>query len=150
MRCGFDDQQGVTGQALLTGNGPTVYVGIGFDPTYDPNAVPLQPPQLPSDVFPALIDTGASECCIDSGLAMRLNLPIIDRRSVSGVHGAGFVNVHLAHIHVAALGYTMYGPFCAVELVAGGQAHQALLGRTFLNNVTMTYEGRTGTVILEV
>src|SRR5262245_27820099 len=36
----------------------------------------------------SLVDTGAMESCIDSGLAMRLNLPIVDRRKISGVHGA--------------------------------------------------------------
>jgi hypothetical protein len=79
---------------------------------------------------------------------MRLNLPIVDRRRVSGVHGAGDVNVHLAHVHIPNLGYTIYGPFCAVDLVAGGQAHHALIGRTFLQAFTMIYEGRTGTVTI--
>jgi hypothetical protein len=79
---------------------------------------------------------------------MRLNLPIIDRRRVSGVHGAGEVNVHLAHVHIMAMGSTLYGPFCGVELIAGGQLHQALIGRTFLQHFTMVYEGRTGSVTI--
>jgi len=79
---------------------------------------------------------------------MRLNLPIIDRRSVSGVHGGGAVNVHLAHVRIPSLAITLYGPFCAVDLVAGGQTHHALIGRTFLQHFTMTYDGRTGTVTL--
>src|SRR5262245_3185672 len=84
----------------------------------------------------------------DLARSMRLNLPIIDRRSVSGVHGAGAVNVHLAHVHIPSLALTLYGPFCAVDLVAGGQAHHALIGRTFLQGFTMIYEGRTGNVVL--
>jgi len=35
-----------------------------------------------------------------------------------------------------------------VDLIAGGQAHYALIGRTFLQSFTMVYEGRTGTVTL--
>jgi predicted aspartyl protease len=113
---------------------------------YARHSLPPGVPNLPPQPLPALVDTGATESCIDSGLAMRLNLPIIDRRSVSGVHGAGAVNVHLAHVHIPSLASTLYGPFCAVDLVAGGQAHHALIGRTFLQHFTMTYDGRTGTV----
>jgi predicted aspartyl protease len=96
----------------------------------------------------ALVDTGALESCIDSSLAMRLNLPVVDRRNISGAHGAKEVNVHLAHIHIPSLLFTIYGPFCAVDLTAGGQQHHALIGRTFLQNFTMVYEGRTGNVTL--
>lgn len=35
-----------------------------------------------------------------------------------------------------------------IDLAAGGQAHLALIGRTFLRNFTMVYEGRTGTVTI--
>jgi hypothetical protein len=75
-------------------------------------------------------------------------LPVIDRRSVSGVHGAGEVNMHLAHIHIPMLNFTLYGAFAGVALQAGGQQHHALIGRTFLRNFTMIYEGRTGTVTI--
>jgi len=42
----------------------------------------------------------------------------------------------------------MYGAFAAIDLIAGGQWHHALIGRTFLQEFTMVYEGRTGTVTL--
>jgi hypothetical protein len=79
---------------------------------------------------------------------MQLNLPVIDRRITAGAHGAKEVNVHLAHVGVPSLGLVIYGPFCAVDLAAGGQHHLALIGRTLLRHYTLTYEGRTGTVIL--
>jgi hypothetical protein len=88
------------------------------------------------------------ESCIDSDLAMRLSLPVIDRRHLSGAHGAKEVNVHLAQVRAPALNFLLYGPFCAVDLAAGGQKHRALIGRTFLQHFTMIYEGRTGTVTL--
>jgi hypothetical protein len=147
-KCGFDDTPGVPGRDLLSLHGPTVYVSIGFDLNYDPQAVPLRPPNLPQQLLPAFVDTGASESCIDSNLAMRLNLPIVDQRPISGIHGAGLVNVHLAQIHIPSLAFTIHGPFCGVDLIAGGQAHHALIGRTFLQAFTMIYEGRTGTVTL--
>jgi hypothetical protein len=145
--CGFDDSPSVSGCAQLVGFGPTLLVMIGFDPNYDP-ATPQNPPVLPLPALPALVDTGATASCIDSGLAMRLNLPIVDRQMIAGVHGNREVNMHLAHIHVPLLAFTVYGPFAGVDLIAGGQAHHALIGRTFLQHFTMIYEGRTGTVVL--
>lgn len=58
------------------------------------------------------------------------------------------VYMHLAQIHVASLAFTIYGAFAAVDLAAGGQLHKALIGRTFLQNFTLLYEGLTGTVKL--
>ena len=147
-KCGFDDKPGIIGSEALKFHGPTLWVRIGFDPSYDHQAVPLSVPNLPTNNINALVDTGALESCIDSALAMTLNLPIVDRRMVSGAHGAKEVNVHLAQIHIPSLGFTLYGPFCAVDLAAGGQPHLALIGRTFLRGFTMIYEGRTGTVTL--
>jgi hypothetical protein len=128
-------------------NGPTLIVNIGFDPAYVPAA--MQPPPVAgiTDMH-ALVDTGASESCIDNLLAATLQLPIVDRRVISGSAGAHTVNVYMAQVHIPTLSYTIYGRFAGVDLVAGGQAHSALIGRNFLAGFTMTYEGRTGTVII--
>lgn len=145
-RCGFDDQPSAPGSVLLTTWGPTLLVDIGFDPMYNPKSSKAPPPGMTG--INALVDTGAMESCIDSLLAAQLGLPIVDRRKVSGVHGSQEVNVHLAQVHVPSLKVTIYGAFAGVHLAAGGQAHNALIGRTFLRNFTMVYEGRTGTVTL--
>jgi predicted aspartyl protease len=96
----------------------------------------------------ALIDTGATESCIDSVLAAHLNLPIIDRRMVAGIGGKQEVSIHLAQLHFPSLNFTLYGTFAGVHLDAGGQPHLALIGRTFLQGCTMTCEVRTGMVII--
>ncbi len=57
--------------------------------------------------------------------------------------------MHLAQIYVPTLAFTLYGAFARVDLVAGGQPHVALIGRTFLQHFRMVYEGATGTVSLE-
>ena len=126
--------------------GPTLLVQIGFDPLFRPGSA--SPPDLPDDRFPALVDTGALESCIDSMLAGALGLPVADRRPVAGVHGIDEVNMHLAQIHIPELQWTVYGQFAGVHLAAGGQPHRALMGRTFLMNFVMTYDGRTGAVAL--
>jgi predicted aspartyl protease len=145
-KCGFDTGPQGNGSELLTLNGPTLFVDIGFDPTY--TLATQGPPAAGIKSLPALVDTGATESCIDNLLASSLKLPIVDRRSVSGSAGSHMANVYLAQVHVPALKFTIYGGFAGVDLAAGGQAHSALIGRTFLRLFTMTYEGRTGTVIL--
>ena len=105
-------------------------------------------PVLQSGPLPALVDTGAAESCIDSALAVALQLPIVDRQHISGVGGVVEVDVHLAQIYIPELQHIIHGVFSAVHLTAGGQTHYALIGRTFLRNYTMTYHGRTGAVTL--
>ena len=131
---------------LLVSYGPTLHVDIGFDASYTPAST--NPPSAGIKGVHALVDTGATESCIDGALAVQLNLPLVDRRHVAGVHGSLEVNVYLAQIHVPSLNKTMYGAFTGVHLRAGGQVHQALMGRTFLQHFTMHYDGRTGQVVI--
>jgi hypothetical protein len=148
--CGFNDVPGTggaPGRELLMAYGPTLIVAVGFDSNYTP-AQPWPVPTPGITGIHALVDTGATESCIDNLLAAHLNLPIIDRRPISGVHGTQIVNVYMGQIHVPSLLFTIYGAFSGVDLAAGGQAHRVLIGRTFLKDFTMVYEGFTGTVKL--
>jgi len=146
-KCGFENGPQVSGQDLLVTWGPTLLVNIGFDPNFNPDLPGFIPTPGITDVQ-ALVDTGAGESCIDSLLAAQLKLPVVDRVQISGVGGAHVVNVHLAQVHIPALGFTVYGPFAAVHLAEGAQVHSVLIGRTFLQHFTMVYEGRTGTVTI--
>ncbi len=139
--CGFNNRPD-----SLVLYGPTIAVQVGYDADFQPNGEGR--PNLPTDQHPALVDTGAGECCIDSALAMELKLPIVDRQTLAGALGAGGVNMHLAQIYVPALDCTVVGMFAGVHLTAGGQPHSALIGRDFLRNFTMAYDGRTGAVTL--
>ena len=62
--------------------------------------------------------------------------------------GVGDVDVYLAQIYVADLASTVYGRFGGVNLSEGDGPHVAILGRSFLRNYTMSYEGRTGQVVI--
>jgi predicted aspartyl protease len=149
-KCGFEDVPGgASGCDLLMTYGPTIFVNIGFDPAYKWSDTNPPPPPIPgiTDIR-ALVDTGAGECCIDSLLASKLNLPIVDKRTISGSYGSHEMNMYLAQIHIPALNVTMYGAFAGVHLSAGGQWHMALIGRTFLRHYTTVYQGRTGTVTI--
>jgi predicted aspartyl protease len=87
-------------------------VDIGFDPAFK-HTEPRQPTPGITGIH-ALVDTGATESCIDSTLASQLNLPIVDKRIVSGVHGPQEVNMHLAQVRVPSLNHTIYGAFAGV------------------------------------
>jgi gag-polyprotein putative aspartyl protease len=143
--CGFEDNGAVRGADLLVQSGPTLIVDIGFDAAY---VLGTGSPDLGMKGVHALVDTGATTSCIDSDLAMALALPIVDQAQIAGVSGARTVNMHLAHIYVPTLKFTVYGQFAAVDLAAGGQSHSALIGRTFLRNFKMTYDGTTGQVMI--
>ncbi len=94
------------------------------------------------------MDTGAIFSFIDDDLATSLNLPIVNQQTVSGSNGQHLVNMYLGHIYVPSLLFTITGQFGGVHLLAGGQRHSAILGRTFLMHFTMTYNGLTGEVEL--
>lgn len=125
---------------------------IGFDPAIFVGAGP--PPAgfqavAPAQNILALIDTGAMESCIDEQLAQQLQLPLVDQVQVAGVGGHITLNVYLAHISLPALGgFTQYGRFSGVHLAAGGQPHQALIGRTLLRDSILIYDGKSGSVKL--
>lgn len=146
INIGFPESPNISARDSMVRFGPSLYVEIGFDPSFRTDG--MNRPNLPNSRFPALVDTGASESCIDSTLAEQLGLPIVGRHSVAGAHGAAVVNLHLAQIIVPAFQHIVYGRFAGVHLVEGGQRHQALLGRTFLMNFGMMYDGRTGVVTL--
>lgn len=126
--------------------GPTLRVQIGYDPEFQLGV--QNRPNLPEEMYPALVDTGATVSCIDSGLAVRLRLPIVDQYEVHGVHGPSEVNVHLAQIYVPSLDWTISKPLAAGNLYSDRNPLFALIGRDFLRNFIMIYNGITGSVII--
>jgi hypothetical protein len=147
-KCGFNDGNGLAGSGHLVVHGPTLLVDIGLDLAYDVTNS-ASPPSLAETKLWALVDTGATESCIDLDLAQRLALPLVDRRHIGGVSGRQEVGMYMAHVHIPSLNYTIHGLFAGVNLIAGGQRHYALIGRTFLRSFKMTYNGRTGDVTLQ-
>ena len=147
-KCGFVDSPGRygTGSSHLVHLGPTIHVQVGFDDSFVPG---VNNPSLPPTLIPALVDTGATESCIDSELAISLDLPFVGVEYFGGIDGSSAKNMSLAQIHIPSLRFSIYGKFAAVGLSEGGQIHQVLLGRTFLKNFKLIYEGRSGDVTIE-
>ena len=139
---------GFTNAKDLIAFGPTLPVRLGFDPAYSRQS--MSPPNLPDTTYHALVDTGASDNCIDSAVAISLNLPIVDQARASGVNGSFEVNMHLAQIFIPLdeIEIVIFQKFMGVHLTAGGQPHHVLLGRRFLSNFEMIYNGKTGLITL--
>ena len=129
--------------------GPTLLVEIGFDRDYriDSN----RRPNISHDLLPALVDTGATESCIDADFAQKLGLLSFERNdsaTVVGISGPTMVDHYLAQIYVPELERTIYGLLAGVRLQTGNQPYYALIGRDFLQHFTLHYEGPTGNVTL--
>ena len=133
-------------QAQLIHHGPAVSVNIGFDLAWNPRSNTA--PVLGASSLRDIIDTGARQSCIDSELAIKLELPHFDRRPISSVAGIVMVDFHRAQVHAPALRFTQSGPFAAVPLIASGFKYEALLGRSFLSYVKMCYDGPLGDAIM--
>ena len=147
------------GRDLLVVRGPSIAVDVGFEAGLfetDPakvsatvNSLNLSA-NLSFRLVSALIDTGAMESCVDEDLAKELQLPLIDKGKCSGVGGPHELNVYMGHIRIVPLNFIQYGRFVGAKLREGGQMHQALLGRTLLQNMILNYDGRTGAVTLSI
>ena len=87
--------------------GPILYVRNGFDSSYRPETPSY--PNIPPVNLPALVDTGALSNCIDGSLAKRLQIPVVDRRSVTGVHGPVEADFYAAQIYIPAMNWIFSG-----------------------------------------
>ncbi len=140
IEAGFTNEDGKPDSNILVQFGPTIRVFVGHLKSAGSSD------SVPDEFVHALIDTGATESCIDISLAQKLELPAVDKITISGVGGANTHNVYMAQIHIPQLNFTQYGKFAGVQLVGGGQQHHALLGRTFLQGTIMIYDGIRGQV----
>ena len=146
VNCGFSDRPGRTGQQALASEGPTLLVEIGFDPDFEDSD--KDRPDISDDLLPALVDTGALESCLDTDFARELGIPVVEKGRIAGVGGVSDADIYMAQIYVPALDTTIYGRMAGARLRAGGQPYYALIGRAFLQNYTLLYQGRTGYVTL--
>ena len=144
---GFVPDEDLAADSRLVLHGPTIWIDIGFDPSFDPTAGTERPKPSVTGI-PALVDSGAQESCIDKTLARELRLSAGDRRTISGSAGEHDADFFLCQFHCPHLQFTQWGLFAGVDLAGGGQIHRALIGRTFLNSFIMIYDGLRGQVTL--
>lgn len=144
VECGFGNGAGDSGSRRLVEEGPTLQVQVSRAAEDWGNAPAGG--DLPAAAAAALVDTGASGCCVDVDLAERLGLAIVDRRTVSGIGGTVEVSIYRVQLRVPELNLLITDSMPGVYLAAGRQPHRVLIGRDFLRYFTMVYAGRAGSV----
>jgi len=137
---------GATTADLLVQLGPTLLVDIGMKS----RSAAGEPPDLPKKGIKALIDTGAGGDCIDDDLARSLGLPITDEGEISGIGGRHSAYIYTARIYVPNLDRLLFQPFTGVKLQQGDQWHGVILGRSFLRQYRLIYNGADGSVSLDL
>ena len=150
--CGFRGDGRNSGRDLLVYFGPTLEVRVGFDMQFwlarSTNEADAVQPILPPIPFPALVDTGATESCIDEDLAADLGLPVVDEVPIGGVGGAHQAEVYLAQIYIPDLDIGYSGRVIGARLGAGEMLHRVLIGRNFLQYLKLVYDGTSGAVTI--
>jgi predicted aspartyl protease len=88
-----------------------------------------------------LIDTGSSVVCISTRIARQLGLRQIDRDDDLHVVGGGSVvaDIYIAVIKIDLLSFEEPVQVYAVQMPRG--SHDVLLGRSFLRNFMVTFDG---------
>lgn len=92
----------------------------------------------------ALIDTGASKVCIDYRIAQKLQLREIDQTTLHVVGGKIEAHLFLGELEVPGVDYRELVEFVAPKV--GQLRYEALLGRSFLTNFMVTFDGPAGQV----
>lgn len=139
---GFKNQDGSPDGVNLLRYGPTISVVVA-QVLSNSNTETSGNQKMPEGIktVNALIDTGASSCMIDKNLAEELGLIAVDKAQVAGVNGSAEHLIYMAAILVPQLNIHQFGRFLAANLRSGGQEHEVLLGRDFLANTIMIYDG---------
>jgi predicted aspartyl protease len=140
----------LTGSQALQGRGPVVEVSIGIESSAGSGLL-QKGQQLPTPKTGfALIDTGASNTCIDEKTAEEMGLPVIDVAKMSSASHAGIdQNVYPIQITIAG-SILQFNVPRAMGGALGAQGLIALIGRDVLQFCTLFYNGITGQITLSI
>jgi predicted aspartyl protease len=96
----------------------------------------------PPERLAGLIDTGASVICVDSRVTKRPGLVATDRKFVQMADGRTTTStVYRARTSIPDLGFDDYVQVCGIEM--DFPSTRVLLGRSFLRNYIVNYNGPT-------
>lgn len=132
----------VPANKVLIRHGPSLPVIVG-KPTAPPSQTEAAEINPDDKNISALVDTGATDSCVDNKLAQDLSLQAIDRCFVGGVAGKQEHLVYLGKLVVPDVGIYTVGRLIGVDL---GSGQPVILGRDFLSNTIMIYDGLAGDV----
>ena len=137
-------------RAALVMQGPLVQVIIGLAASLATQLI-QQGQAVPNPVSGmGLLDTGASTTCIDDSVAQSMGLPVIDVvQMMSASHASSPANVYPIQLQLIGTPIRV-----EVQRALGaelkGQGIIALIGRDFLANCTLFYNGAIGGLTLSI
>lgn len=100
-------------------------------------------PKILEETLDGIIDTGASVICLDKRIAIRLGLTAVNRKLMEVADGSQVeATVYMAEMAIAGLGFKDWVEVYALPMTRPSQ--RVLLGRSFLKNYLVTYNGPEG------
>lgn len=97
-------------------------------------------PDLPTEELQGIVDTGASVICLDKRIALKLGLTAVNRKKMEVADGSVVeATVYMAEMAIAGLGFKDWVEVHALPMSKPSQ--RVLLGRSFLRNYLVTYNG---------
>lgn len=135
---------------VLQQRGPVVQVSVSLQETLA-TALVQQGKPLPQPVTGwALLDTGASNTCIDDEAAQSMQLPVIDVGSMcSASHAKTPSNIYPAQIEITGFPIRFQSPR-TMGAALKEQGILLLIGRDLLRSCTLFYNGLTGEITLSI
>lgn len=135
---------------ILQQRGPVVQVSVKLEQTFA-NALAQQGKSIPPALAGlALIDTGASNTCIDDEAAQSMSLPVIDVGAMnSASHTKTPSNIYPTQIEISGFRIQFQSPR---TMGAALKEHGLLmlLGRDLLQRCTLFYNGAAGQITLSI
>jgi predicted aspartyl protease len=104
-----------------------------------PTNAPESPTARLHYATPALVDTGASQCCIDLSIAKKLDLVRSDQTELAGVGGVVDANVYQCVVEIPRLNFR--GELELFAPLDHPVPSMMLIGRSFLQAYTIMYVG---------
>ena len=136
----------VSPNSILQGRGPVIQVTVALAASFAQGLQQIgQTVPAPISGW-ALVDTGASDTCIDADGAQQMGLPAIDVVTMaSASHVATPQNVYPIRIEFAGVPIVVDAPR-AIGANLASQGLLLLMGRDLLQHCTFTYNGLAGCI----
>jgi predicted aspartyl protease len=133
---------------ILRVKGPAVMVSVGISKELEDKLVATGQPVPAPVTGPALVDTGASGCCVDETIAQKLGVAPIDVVNISSAsHAASQKPVFPVRLTLMGTNLTVNASR-AIGVPLQPQGFIALLGRDFLQRFVLIYNGPAGELTL--
>lgn len=144
---------GKQAKIFLKNFGAVIQVTVGINQDFS-ETIKQANKKLPSAIEAvALIDTGAFNSCIDNNFAKKLNLPILRKEKMGTISNPNYqanvypcATISLHDFHDKSKPVFTFQPNFLLGAELGSDDLHVLLGRDFLENGILIFNGPNGTI----